>query len=69
MKKSKTNKDLNIENIAKDMQDLLGILDDLNKTQLKDLNLENLESQVNKFEKKYKDILPEETKNDLDSKK
>ena len=69
MKKSKNDKNLNIENITKDMQDLLGILENLNKTQLKDLNLKDLESQVNIFEEKYKDILPEESKDDLDSKK
>ena len=69
MKKSKSNKNLNMEDITKDMQDLLSVLDDLNKTQLKDLNLEDLESKVNVFEEKYKDILPEESEDDLDSKK
>ena len=69
MKKSKSNKNLNMEDITKDMQDLLSVLDDLNKTQLKDLNLEDLESKVNVFEEKYKNILPEESKDDLDSKK
>ena len=57
MKKSKSNKNLNMEDITKDMQDLLSVLDDLNKTQLKDLNLEDLESKVNVFEEKYKNKL------------
>jgi|TARA_R110001592_G_C12583643_1_gene693792 hypothetical protein len=69
MKKAENNKDLNIENIVEDMENLLEALGDFNKTKLEDLNLKDLESKVNIFEKKYKDILPEESKDNLDSKK
>tara|TARA_R100001377_G_C3080492_1_gene72228 strand:- start:48 stop:257 length:210 start_codon:yes stop_codon:yes gene_type:complete len=69
MKKVENNKDLNIENIVEDMENLLEALGDFNKTKLEDLNLKDLESKVNIFEKKYKDILPEESKDNLDSKK
>ena len=68
MKKSDNNKDLNIEDIVEDMQNLLEALGDLNKTKLEDLNLNNLEYKVNIFEKKYKDILPEESEDNLDVK-
>jgi len=69
MKKVENNKDLNIENIVEDMENLLEALGGFNKTKLEDLNLKDLESKVNIFEKKYKDILPEESKDNLDSKK
>ena len=69
MKKSKTNKNLKIENIVEDMNGLLTLLDDLNKTKLEDLNLDDLESKVDVFEKKYKKILPGNSKNNLDTKK
>ena len=68
MKKSEINKKLNAEDIVEDMQNLLKVLGDLNQTKLEDLNLNDLESKVNVFEEKYKNILPEETEGDLDSK-
>jgi hypothetical protein len=37
------------------------------KTQIKDLNLKDLESKINVFEEKYKYILPEESKDNLDT--
>ena len=69
MKKSEINKKLNVEDIVEDMQNLLEVLGDLNKTKLEDLNLNDLESKVNVFEEKYKDILPEESEDNLDTKK
>ena len=68
MKKSEINKKLNAEDIVEDMQNLLKVLGDLNQTKLEDLNLNDLESKVNVFEEKYKNILPEETEGNLDIK-
>ena len=69
MKKSEINDKLNAEDIVEDMQNLLKVLENLNQTKLEDLNLNDLESKVNVFEEKYKDIIPEESKDNLDSKK
>ena len=48
MKKSKTNKNLKIENIVEDMNGLLTLLDDLNKTKLEDLNLDDMDEILEK---------------------
>ena len=69
MKKSNKNKNLDLKDIMNDMENLLETLGEINKTKLEDLNIDEITSKVNVFEKKYKDILPEETKNNLDTKK
>tara|TARA_Y100000592_G_scaffold75095_1_gene117246 strand:+ start:566 stop:772 length:207 start_codon:yes stop_codon:yes gene_type:complete len=58
-----------IKDILKDMENLYELIGDLNKTKLEDLNVDEITSKVNKFEKKYKDILPKDSKDNLDSKK
>ena len=73
MKKSNKNKEENLndtlQNIIGDMESLLGLVGEINSTKIEDLNLKELSSKVNKFNKKYKDILPKYSKDNLDSKK
>ena len=75
MKKSKKQppkkqpKTLPINVILEDMENLYKILGDINKTKLEDLDIDKITSKVNVFEKKYKDILPEDPKDNLDTKK
>mgnify|MGYP001438933439 CR=1 FL=1 len=68
MKKYK-NPENQIKDILKDMENLYELIGDLNKSKLEDLNVDEITSKVNKFEKKYKDILPKDSKDNLDSKK
>ena len=68
MKKYK-NPENQIKDILKDMENLYELIGDLNKSKLEDLNIDEITSKVNKFEKKYKDILPKDSKDNLDSKK
>ena len=69
MKKSKSNKNLDLKDIMNDMDKLLETLGEINKTKLEDLDIDKITSKVNVFEKKYKDILPEESEDNLDTKK
>ena len=68
MKKSKKPEN-QMKDILKDMENLYGLIGDINKTKLEDLNIDEITSKVSDFEKKYKDILPEESKDNLDTKK
>ena len=68
MKKYK-NPENQIKNIIGDMESLFGLVKEINSTKIEDLNLKELSSKVNKFNKKYKDILPKESENNLDSEK
>ena len=67
MKKSDKNLK-QVQDILKDMEKLYEIVGDINKTKLEDLDFDKITSKVNKFEKKYKDILPEKSEDNLDSK-
>jgi hypothetical protein len=67
MKKLKNNEPLNLKDIMGDMEKLLETLGEINKTKLEDLDMDKITSKVNGFEEKYKNILPEESKNNLDS--
>ena len=73
MKKSNKNKEENLndtlQNIIGDMESLLGLVGEINSTKIEDLNLKELYSKVNKFNKNYKDILPKESEDNLDSEK
>ena len=73
MKKSNKNKEENLndtlQNIIGDMESLLGLVGEINSTKIEDLNLKELSSKVNKFNKKYKDILPKESEDNLDFRK
>ena len=72
MSKSNKNKEENLNNqlqeIIGDMEGLLSLVGEINATKIENLDLKDLSSKVNKFEKKYKDILPEESEDNLDSK-
>ena len=68
MKKSEINKNTNIKDIVKDMENLLALLGDLNQTKLEDLNLTKVNRELNIFEEKYKDF-SEESEDNLDTKK
>ena len=72
MKKSKNKKPNQIPQISEvqnDMESLYKMIGDLNKTKLEDLDMDELTSKLNVFEEKYKNILPEESKEDLDTEK
>ena len=72
MSKSNKNKEENLNNqlqeIIGDMEGLLALVGEINATKIENLDLKDLSSKVSKFEKKYKDILPEESEDNLDSK-
>ena len=59
MKKSKSDTKINTQEI----------LNDLNSKNFEDIDLNEVDKKTNKFKKKYKDILPEESKDDLDTEK
>ena len=42
---------------------------DLNNQKFEDIDLNEVNKKTNKFNKKYKDILPEESEDNLDTKK
>ena len=69
MKKSKNNKNLDLNGIMSDMETLLKTLEEINSTKLEDLDIDKLTTKVNIFEEKYKDITPTKPKNNLDTKK
>ena len=68
MKKSKKTKNPNFKEIVDDMDSLLSLLGDLNKTKIEDLNLTKVNRELNIFEEKYKDF-SEESEDNLDTKK
>ena len=69
MKKSKNNKNLDLNGIMSDMETLLKTLEEINSTKLEDLDIGELTTKVNIFEEKYRDINPIKPKDNLDSKK
>ena len=68
MKKS-NKKSINIDNMMDDINHLLEFVNDLNSKNFEDIDLNEVDKKTNKFKKKYKDILPEESKDDLDTEK
>tara|TARA_R110002167_G_scaffold304998_1_gene509205 strand:+ start:256 stop:462 length:207 start_codon:yes stop_codon:yes gene_type:complete len=67
MKKS-NKKQPNIEDMIDDVNNLLKFVENLNQQKFEDIDLNEVNEKTNVFSKKYKDILPEESKEDLDSK-
>ena len=69
MKKSNKNK-INEEDLMKDTNKIMSIINNLEKANLETLDIKSLEEEVNTIEKslrkKYKDILPENYEEDLD---
>ena len=68
MKKSKK-KTPNINNMMDDINQLLEFVNDLNEKNFEDINLDEIDKKTDKFKKKYKNILPEESEDNLDTKK
>ena len=65
MKKSNNKKTPNLENILKDLDKVMGFIDDIENTDLDEFEKE-IDSLSKNFNKKYKDFL---SKDNLDSKK
>ena len=69
MKKSNKNK-IDEKDLMKDTNKIMSIISNLEKANLETLDIKSLEEEVNTIEKslkeKYKDILPEDYKEDLD---
>jgi len=72
MKKSNKQK-IDPDEVFKDTDKLLSFIDNLDNLNFENLNIEKLEEEIGLIEKqlkiKYKDFLPEEFKDNLDSKK
>ena len=72
MKKSNKQK-INSDELLKDTDKLLSFINNLDSLNLETINIEELEKEINLIEKqiktKYKDILPKDSKDNLDSKK
>ena len=76
MKKSR--KKINLEDLIKeanklsdsknDINQLLEFVNDLNEKNFEDINLDEIDKKTDKFKKKYKNILPEESEDNVDSK-
>ena len=65
----KSNKKLTLVDLLNDTEKLLQYVNDLNNINLEDLNLEEMEKTQKEFNEKYKDILPKESEDNLDSEK
>ena len=68
-KQKKQSKKPTFENLVEDTEKLLQYVNDLNNINLEDLNLEEMEKTQKEFNEKYKDILPKESEDNLDSEK
>ena len=73
MKKSNKKENPNPKEILKDTNKILDLIDKLDNINIETLNIESIEKEINflqkNFNKKYKNILSEESKNNLDSEK
>ena len=65
----KSNKKPTLVDLLNDTEKLLQYVNDLNNINLEDLNLEEMEKTQKEFNDKYKDILPKESEDNLDSEK
>ena len=65
----KSNKKPTLVDLLNDTEKLLQYVNDLNNINLEDLNLEEMEKTQKAFNEKYKDILPKESEDNLDSEK
>tara|TARA_R100001463_G_scaffold30335_1_gene68942 strand:+ start:713 stop:928 length:216 start_codon:yes stop_codon:yes gene_type:complete len=67
----KSSKKINEKDLMKDTTKIMKIINDLEKANLETIDLEKFEEEVNiiekKLKKKYKNILPENFENYLDS--
>ncbi len=58
-----------IDDMLNDMENMMDYIKEIGDTSINDLNLEEINKKTNNFKEKYKDILPEESEDNLDTKK
>tara|TARA_Y100000593_G_scaffold75215_1_gene138713 strand:+ start:416 stop:622 length:207 start_codon:yes stop_codon:yes gene_type:complete len=67
MKKS-NKKSVSINDMIDDISHLLEFVNDLNTKDFEDIDLNEVDKKTDKFKKKYKNILPKESEDNLDPK-
>ena len=65
----KKNKKPTINDLLEDMESMMEFVNDIGNKSIEELNVEEIDSKTKHFKEKYKDILPKESEEDLDSKK
>ena len=66
---TKKEKKPTIDDMLNDMENMMDYIKEIGDTSINNLNLEEINKKTNNFKEKYKDILPEESEDNLDSKK
>ena len=66
---AKKNKKPTINDLFEDMESMMEFVNDIGNKSIEELNVEEIDSKTKHFKEKYKDILPKESEEDLDSKK
>ena len=66
---AKKNKKPTINDLLEDMDSMMEFVNDIGNKSIEELNVEEIDSKTKHFKEKYKDILPKESEEDLDSKK
>ena len=66
---AKKEKKPTIDDMLNDMENMMDYIKVIGDTSINDLNLEEINKKTNNFKEKYKDILPEESEDNLDTKK
>jgi hypothetical protein len=66
---AKKEKKPTIDDMLNDMENMMDYIKEIGDTSINDLNLEEINKKTNNFKEKYKDILPEESEDNLDTKK
>ena len=66
---AKKDKKPTIDDMLNDMENMMDYIKEIGNTSINDLNLEEINKKTNSFKEKYKDILPEESEDNLDSEK
>tara|TARA_B100000287_G_C20151789_1_gene590444 strand:+ start:183 stop:407 length:225 start_codon:yes stop_codon:yes gene_type:complete len=66
---AKKNKKPTINDLLEDMESMMEFVNDIGNKSIEELNVEEIDSKTKHFKEKYKDILPKESEEDLDSKK
>jgi len=66
---AKKEKKPTIDDMLNDMENMMDYIKEIGDTSINDLNLEEINKKTNNFKEKYKDILPEESEDNLDIKK
>ena len=66
---AKKNKKPTINDLLEDMESMMDFVSNIGNKSIEELNIEEIDSKTKHFKEKYKDILPKESKDNLDSKK